>query len=115
MFIFLILGLLLGGFVVVFALQNITTISVVFLGWQVEGSLALILALAVASGIVICLLFSLPEVIRTRFQISKLKRDKENLVHVVTTKEEKIQEEQNKVAATNAYLDGVQNRPKDII
>jgi len=79
MLFFLILGLLLGALTVVFALQNITTISVVFLAWQLSGSLALILLLAVASGVLICLLISIPEVIKTHIEFSVLKKQNKAL------------------------------------
>ncbi len=79
MLLFLILGLLLGAVTVIFALQNISEITVTFFAWQVHGSLALVLLLAVASGILVCILISLPEVISTSFEIARLrKQNKKN-------------------------------------
>jgi len=74
MFLFLILGVLLGAVTVVFALQNITTITVTFLAWELTGSLSLILLLAVATGALICLLMSIPEVIKSHIEFSALKK-----------------------------------------
>lgn len=112
MFIFLILGLLLGAAVIIFALQNVTPITVVFLGWQFHGSLALILVLAVASGILIYALFSLPEVIRKRFVISKLNNDKEKLKDELVDKKIEVEVEKAKVDANNGYLDSLEKSPR---
>ncbi len=46
MLIFLIIGLLLGGAAVIFALQNITAVTVTFFSWQFEGSLAMIVLIS---------------------------------------------------------------------
>ncbi len=79
MIIFLIIGLLLGALAVVFALQNLTTITVTFLAWDITGSLALILLLAVFTGVVISVLFSLPTTIRTGLRISSLQKQNNKL------------------------------------
>jgi lipopolysaccharide assembly protein A len=79
MLFFLIIGLLLGAVAVIFALQNITTISVTFFTWQVDGSLALILMLAIVAGVLISILVSIPEVIRTHMRISGLKKQNKKL------------------------------------
>jgi len=65
----LIVGIILGAITVVFALQNVVPITVVFLSWQINGSLALILVLAVLLGAVICALFSIPELIDIRMKL----------------------------------------------
>ncbi len=87
MIIFLILGLILGALSVVFALQNVVPITITFFVWQVEGSLALILLLALLTGVIICGLLSIPEVIRNhlrfkamRKEIEALKADKEKVI-----------------------------------
>ncbi len=74
MIIFLILGVLVGGLAVVFVLQNITPVSVSFLTWHIDGSLAIILFLAVATGVLMTLLFLLPSFIRDEWQYRKLKK-----------------------------------------
>lgn len=73
----LILGTILGGLSVVFALQNIAVIQVKFFSWQLEGSLAIILLLTLVMGVLITLIFLLPESIRNYFKYKKLL--KENL------------------------------------
>lgn len=75
MIVFLILGLILGALSVVFALQNVMPITVTFFVWQVEGSLALILLLALLTGVIICGLMSIPEVIRNHMRFKTLKKE----------------------------------------
>jgi uncharacterized integral membrane protein len=74
MIIFLIVGLLLGAAMVAFVLQNITTVSVSFLTWHLDGSLAIILFLAFGVGVLMTLLFLLPSFIRDEWQYHKLKK-----------------------------------------
>ncbi len=112
MIIFLILGLVLGGAAVVFALQNITTVTVMFLSYQFEGSLALIILLAVAVGVVVSLLLSLPGVITRSLKISSLKRHNEKLKDEMGVKEKEVETEKMKVVANNAYLDEVEKSSK---
>jgi uncharacterized integral membrane protein len=79
MFIFLIIGIAVGAITVVFALQNIVTITVTFFAWQLTGSLALILILAVISGLIISTLFALPGILRSHFQILALRKQVKKL------------------------------------
>lgn len=74
MIIFLILGLILGAAMVTFVLQNITPVSVSFLTWHLDGSLAVILFLAFGVGVLMTLLFLLPSFIRDEWQYRKLKK-----------------------------------------
>lgn len=75
MIIFFILGLVLGGLAVVFALQNVEVITVTFFGGHLTGSLALILMLAMLVGILITLLILLPQSIGKYFKYRKLKAE----------------------------------------
>lgn len=75
MIIFLILGLILGSLSVIFALQNVVPITITFFVWQVEGSLALVLLLALLTGVIICGLVSIPEVIRNHMRFNALKKE----------------------------------------
>ncbi len=74
MFLLLILGLLLGALTVIFALQNMITVSVNFLVWQVDGSLALMLILALIAGFLVSILLSIPEIAKTRDEFARLKK-----------------------------------------
>jgi len=59
---------------VVFALQNAVPITVSFLTWKFESSLALVLLITVALGILMSLLVSVPSMIKTRKIISNQKK-----------------------------------------
>lgn len=59
---------------VVFALQNAVPITVSFLTWRFESSLALVLLITLALGILMSLLVSVPSMIRTKKIISGQKK-----------------------------------------
>lgn len=69
MLIFLIIGLIIGAVSVVFVLQNVTTITVTFLSWQLTGSLAVILLATLIVGALIAALILLPSFIKAEWQI----------------------------------------------
>lgn len=75
MIILFIVGLLLGVVSVIFALQNIAVVTISFFSWTLTGSLALILLLAITSGILIAVLLLLPESINNYFKYKKLKKE----------------------------------------
>ena len=79
MIIFFIFGLILGIAGVVFALQNIIVVTVTFLSWQLQGSLAIIILLSIMLGIFVCLLIILPETIQTSIKLKSLKKEIEKL------------------------------------
>lgn len=83
MIIFLILGFVLGAAAIVFILQNTAIIAVTFLGWQFESSVAIILALSILIGIVLCLLGSIPGAIGSSIEIGKLKKDNRKLLEEI--------------------------------
>ena len=74
MFIFLALGALIGALSVIFFLQNTEPITVIFLNWQLEGLLGIILALAFAGGVMMTALFSLPSLISDWIESTQLRR-----------------------------------------
>ncbi|MDB5239074.1 MAG: hypothetical protein JWO00_409 [Candidatus Parcubacteria bacterium] len=112
MIIFFIIGIVLGAFVVIFALQNITPVTVMFFDWQIQGSLAFILILAVAIGLLISALLSLPDIFRKSFMISKLKKHNEKLKDELVTKEIEVETEKSKLDANNAYIDDLEKTPR---
>ncbi len=95
-----------------FALQNITPVTVMFFSWHIEGSLAFIILLAVACGILFSALLSLPDLVKKSFAISKLKKHNNALKDELVTKEMQVEAEKSKLDANNAYLDDLENRPK---
>jgi lipopolysaccharide assembly protein A len=75
MIILFILGLVLGGVAVLFALQNVTVITVAFFHYQLTGSLALILILAILAGVLVTLLLLLPGSIVNYFRYRRLSKE----------------------------------------
>ncbi|MFZ2149621.1 MAG: LapA family protein [Minisyncoccia bacterium] len=88
MIILFILGLLLGAVSVVFALQNIAVITVNFFSWQLTGSLALVLLLAMTSGLMIAVFLLLPEFISNYFKYKSLKKENQNLAEELRKQKE---------------------------
>lgn len=109
MIIFLLIGLILGIALIIFAVQNITTITVAFLGWQIEGSLAFILILAAFAGALITMLVFLPDIVKKNVRLFRLRSKAQKLEEELQDTKIKVEEEKNKVVANNAYLDDVQN------
>ena len=72
MFIFFILGTIVGSFSVVFVLQNTDPVSVTFLSSQIEGSLALILTFTFLGGALTTILFFLPGLVTDWIRTSQL-------------------------------------------
>jgi len=74
----LIIALVIAVLAVVFALQNAVPISVAFLVWKFETSLALVLLIALASGFLMGLLASAPAMIkRMRIISNQMKKIRE--------------------------------------
>ena len=74
MFIFLLLGAIIGAFSVVFVAQNTMPISVTFLSWQIEGSLAVVLTITFVCGVLMTALFSIQGLISDWVESSRLRR-----------------------------------------
>ncbi len=79
MIIFFITGLLLGIAAVIFALQNVEVITVSFFTWELTGSLALILMLAIGAGLLASALLILPESIKNHFKYKSLQKENARL------------------------------------
>ncbi len=75
----LVVGILLGAVSVLFVIQNVGTVTITFLDWQMTGSLAVFLFLAIVSGILMTLLVLLPSLIRGHFFLSSIKKEKKQL------------------------------------
>jgi uncharacterized integral membrane protein len=75
----LILALLLALVVTIFAVQNNEPTNITFITWETEGSLALVLMITFAMGILIGLLVSTPGSIKRRLQFADLKKHLQSL------------------------------------
>lgn len=71
---YLILGLILGLALAIFAGQNTVQVAVRFLGWEAQGPLAVVVLVSAAAGALVALLFGLPEVFMARWRIRSLER-----------------------------------------
>jgi lipopolysaccharide assembly protein A len=78
-----ILGFALGAAALLFALQNNEVVSLMFMGWQFESSLALLVIASVAAGMLISMLAFLPSALSGSFRIMGLKRDNQRLTDEV--------------------------------
>ena len=88
MIIFFTLGLILGGTAVVFALQNIDVITVIFFGWQLTGSLSLVLLLSMLVGILTTLFILLPKSMSDYFKYKKLQKENARLTEELQKQKE---------------------------
>ncbi len=72
--IFFAVALILALLVTVFAVQNNQPITISFLFWSIDGSLALVLMVTLVLGIVIGVLLMAPGSVRSRLQVGNLQR-----------------------------------------
>ena len=91
MSILLILALLIAIIAVIFALQNTTAVTVAFFVWQFDQSLALVLLLTVAVGVLIGIFTVLPGAARSKWRLNSQRKKIDNLEK--TLQQEKIQRE----------------------
>ena len=92
MSILLILALLIAIIAVIFALQNTTAVTVTFFVWQFDQSLALVLLLTVAVGVLIGIFTILPGSIRSKWRLASQRKKMDSLEK--TAQQEKIQREE---------------------
>jgi len=77
--IFFVVALVLALLVTVFAVQNNQPITISFLFWSINGSLALVLMVTLVLGIVIGVLLMTPGSVRNRLQVGGLQRSLRSL------------------------------------
>ncbi|MDP2238695.1 MAG: LapA family protein [Burkholderiales bacterium] len=84
---------------IVFALQNATTVMVVFVVWRFESSLALLLGLTFVAGAILSALLSTSAAMRKSWKLSQqerlsggLEKRVAELEQLVTAKESRIRE-----------------------
>jgi uncharacterized integral membrane protein len=93
----LIIALLIAILAVIFALQNAVTVSIAFLVWKTEGSLALVLLVALAVGALVSLLASLPAIIRGAWTTASQKRRLSELETSLADCTQKLNETQSRL------------------
>ena len=72
--VYFVAGLTLGVAITIFALQNTLAVEIRFLFWQAQGPLALVVLFSAAGGLLVALLFGLPEIVTSRWRIRTLER-----------------------------------------
>ncbi len=87
---------------VVFALQNAVPITVSFLTWRFESSLALVLLITLALGILMSLLVSVPSMIKRRKMISSQQKEIQELGKSLPRESER--EEEGKIESEESKL-----------
>ncbi len=76
---FLVIGLFIGAAAVIFVFQNITPITVTFFNWSLDGSLSVIILLALLTGMLISVLILLPSFIKAEWRLRKLMKENRKL------------------------------------
>jgi uncharacterized integral membrane protein len=99
-----IIGIIMGGAVVIFALQNLEPIMVSFMGWNFEGSVGFIVLAALFAGVVISLLFSLSTFISGMMAQSKLKGHNQALSNELEKHKEMLNQANQKIAETEKVV-----------
>ncbi len=76
--VYLILAAVLGIFVALFAIQNAASVTVKFMFWQFQSSLAVVIILAMLAGMLLVFLLSIPGRLKRRKELyDKQKKIKE--------------------------------------
>lgn len=99
------IGILLGIVSVIFAFQNTAVVSVAFLGWQLEGSLAFIILLALVAGMLIFALLTLPAAIKDNMLFSRMARHNRRLAKDLEVHKEKLVEAEVKLEEKPAVIE----------
>ena len=94
---------------VTFAIQNSVPATVVFLLWRFDGSLAMILLLALAAGALIIALVSTPSALRSHWQIKRLRKEIDGLKADNAELRARAAETQRRQAGTAASDGGSQS------
>ncbi|OQA89743.1 MAG: hypothetical protein BWY26_01641 [Elusimicrobia bacterium ADurb.Bin231] len=72
--IFLITLLLIAVIAIIVSLQNAEPVTVALLAWEFDGSLALVIVVALLFGFLSCFVVTLPAIIKKNIEISRYKK-----------------------------------------
>ncbi len=97
MLIFVILALLLALLAVIFALQNTITVTISFLFWQFTGSLALVLLVALAAGMLVSFLAYLPYLVHGQLSTRRMRKHATELESNLAEHKQRLQEAELKL------------------
>ncbi len=117
--ILIILALLIALIAVIFALQNTALVTVSFLVWKFDGSLALVVLLALLTGVLISILASTPSIIKNRLGTSGRNKKIKDLETRMGQLEEKLaaahQELELYQVPPDLPLEAVQKNPPEFL
>lgn len=100
--IFTLFALVVGIVAVIFASQNAAPVLVRFFGWQAQESMALVLLLTFALGVVSGLLVSVPPMIGRMRKIAQLKRKVDEQAYDLESADRKLTDATNQLTALQA-------------
>jgi lipopolysaccharide assembly protein A len=95
---FLVLALIIAIVAVVFALQNTALVTLTFFLWSFQGSLALLVLVALAVGALVGILVSLPGLVKNSWTSASQKKKITTLQTSLDDYRAKLDEAQRKVA-----------------
>ena len=101
---FLILALLLAIALVFFAVQNAAIVTVSFLAFRFDGSLAFILVIVFATGFLAGILMSLPSILRKGSALREQKRKVRQLEDAMKTTQSQTPDRKDGPPGTGAHL-----------
>jgi putative membrane protein len=105
--VFLVFALLIALVAVVFAVQNTAIVTVSFLVWNFNNSLAVIILLTIFTGVLISILMSAPGWIKNRLSLANLRKKNKEL-------ETKLKKEQENFQAAQQELELYKNPPTPV-
>ena len=100
--IFLLISFVIAVLGIVFALQNAVPVTLAFLVWRIDSSLALVLLLALAAGVLVSFLATLPSLLKGGWTISGQKRQIKRLEAQITDYQTQLAEKEQAVAEPEA-------------
>jgi uncharacterized integral membrane protein len=99
--IFLFFALIIAVLAVIFAIQNNDTTTVSFAIWKYNGSLALVLLVAVAAGSLISFFVSLPSNFKTRWALRQQRKKMSEMESSLATAQGQLEEAQKIISEAN--------------
>ncbi len=96
--IFLLFSLVIAVLAIVFALQNAAVVTIIFLAWRFDGSLALVILVALGVGALVSLLASLPSLARGSWTIASQKRKVKQLESQITDYQKQLAQAEERLA-----------------
>ena len=93
----LILALVFAVIAVIFALGNTAVVTVSFLSWSIDGSLALVLLISVAIGILIGVLLMTPGTIKRNLALSGQKKKLKTTEQELDERKQELDQHKSKV------------------